>query len=131
MSQDNIEIMRQHFRTWNAGDMEAHRELYDPDVIVRMPEDFPERGPFFGREAVMGQVERQVETFDANELELITDFIVLGDRLLVRFIWHGIGRGPAADIEVSGLYTVRRGRILAMEFFRNHAEALEILGVRE
>ena len=35
MSQENVEIVRAAFEAWNAGDMDALRELYDPDVIVR------------------------------------------------------------------------------------------------
>ena len=55
MSQENVEIVRAFFETWNAGDMDAFRELYDPDVIVRTVKDWPEPGPFVGREALMRQ----------------------------------------------------------------------------
>ena len=58
MSQENVEIVRAAFEAWNAGDMDALRELYDPDVIVRTPEGWPEPGPFVGREAVMRQFEQ-------------------------------------------------------------------------
>ena len=36
MSQENVEIVQAAFEAWNAGDMDAFRELYDPDVIVRI-----------------------------------------------------------------------------------------------
>jgi ketosteroid isomerase-like protein len=55
MSQENVEVVGAMFDTWNAGDMDAFRELYDPDVIVRAPKDWPEPGPFVGREALMRQ----------------------------------------------------------------------------
>jgi ketosteroid isomerase-like protein len=45
MSQENVEIVRAHFAAWNEGDMDAVRELYDPDVVVRTVEDWPEPGP--------------------------------------------------------------------------------------
>jgi ketosteroid isomerase-like protein len=35
MSQENVEIVRAVFAAWNAGDMDALRELYDPDVPCR------------------------------------------------------------------------------------------------
>jgi ketosteroid isomerase-like protein len=53
MSQENVEVGRRAFAAWNAGDMDAFRELYDPEIIVRPPERWPEPGPFVGREAVM------------------------------------------------------------------------------
>ena len=39
--------------------------MYDPNVIVRATEDWPEPGPFVGREAVMRQGEQLRETWDA------------------------------------------------------------------
>ena len=31
-------------------------------------------------------------TWDADDLEVISDFIDVGDRVVVRFIWHGAGQ---------------------------------------
>src|SRR5207237_8257120 len=77
-----------------AGDMDALRELYDPDVIMRAIEGWPEPGPYIGREAVMRWLAQLRETWDADTLELTSDFIAAGDRVAVRQIWHGAGRGP-------------------------------------
>ena len=66
MSQENVEIMRANFEAWNAGDMGALREYFDPDVIMRMPEGWPELGPHVGREAVMRHWEQQREALDAD-----------------------------------------------------------------
>jgi ketosteroid isomerase-like protein len=45
MSQENVEVVRAAFIAWNAGDMEALRELYDPDAISRRFQAWPEPGP--------------------------------------------------------------------------------------
>lgn len=52
-----------HLRGVDAGDMDAVRERYDPDVLMRTPEDWPEQGPFVGREAVMREWEQLRETW--------------------------------------------------------------------
>src|SRR3954464_15220576 len=104
MSQENVESMRANFEAWNAGDMDALREYFDPVVIMRMPEGWPEPGPYVGREAVMRQVEQQRETWDADAFELISDFIDAGDRVAVRFIWRGAGHGPELKLEMPGVY---------------------------
>jgi ketosteroid isomerase-like protein len=39
MSQENVEIVRAMFEAYSAGEMDAFRELHDPDVIGRMPEE--------------------------------------------------------------------------------------------
>jgi ketosteroid isomerase-like protein len=131
MSQQNVDTVRSHFETWNTGDMEAHSTLFDPYVIAWMPEGWPERGPFVGRDAVVHQERQMRETWDADELERISEFIALGDRVAVRFIWHGVGRGPESNQEVTGIYTVRDGTIRGLEFFWNHKDALEVLGLSE
>ncbi|MGH2965139.1 MAG: nuclear transport factor 2 family protein [Solirubrobacterales bacterium] len=131
MLQENVEIVRALFATWNAGDMDAHRELHDPTVIVRSPEGWPEPGPFVGREAVMHQWEQQRETWDADVVEPTSDFIDVADRVAVRFIWRGTGHGPASNVELTAVYTVRKGLIFYEEFFWDHAEALETLGLSE
>jgi ketosteroid isomerase-like protein len=94
MSQENVEIAQATFDAWNAKDMDALRELYDPDVLMRTPEGWPEPGPFLGREATMRWFEQSREAFDADALEPISDFIDAADRVVVRFIWHGVGHGP-------------------------------------
>ena len=131
MSQETVEHMKAAFEAWNAGDMDALREIHDPDAILRMPEGWPEPGPFLGREAVMRQFEQLRETFDDDAFELISDFIDVGDRVAVRFIWRGAGHGPESNMEFTGVYTVRNGRIFGLEFFWDHAEALEAMGLSE
>jgi len=46
MSQENVEVARGFFAAWNAADMDALREMHDPDVIVRTVKDWPEPGPY-------------------------------------------------------------------------------------
>jgi ketosteroid isomerase-like protein len=126
-----VEVVRSNFEVWNAGRMDAWSELLCPDIIMRNPEGWPEPGPQVGRDSVMRWVEQLRETFDADVLEPISECIDAADRVVVRFIWRGAGHGPESNIEVTGVYTVRKGRIFALEFFWDHAEALEALGLSE
>src|SRR5947208_7290103 len=98
MSQEKVEIVRAGLEAWNAGDMDALRETYDPGIIFRTPEGWPEPGPYVGREAVMRQLEQLRETWDADAFELISDFIHATDRVAVRLIWHCAGYGTQAHI---------------------------------
>ena len=131
MSQENVEVVRARFEAWNARDMDAFREQYDPEIIMRPPERWPEPGPFVGREAAMRQFEQLRETFDSHSLGPISDFIDAGDRVVVRVAYHGEGHGPEMNFELTQVITVREGRILYREFFWDHAEALETLGLSE
>ncbi len=131
MSRENVEVARAGINAWNAGDMDAFRELIDPEVILRTPEGWPEPGPYFGREAVIRQFEQNREAFDADAFEPISDFIDAADRIVVRVIWRGAGRGPDSNMEFTIVLTVRKGRVFYQEFFWDHAEALETLGLSE
>ena len=131
MSQENMEILRAFFEAWNAGDMNAVRESYDPHVVVRYAEGWPEGSePIMGRAAVMRGWEQQRDAFDADTLELL-EIIDLGDRTVVRFIWRAVGSGPDLKIEVTTVATLRKGKTILVEFFWNHAEALEAVGLSE
>jgi ketosteroid isomerase-like protein len=131
MSQENVEVVRRAFAAWNAGDMDALREFFDPDVIARPPRHWPEPGPFVGRDALMRQFDQMRATWDADALEFLTDFVHAGDRVLVRYAWRGVGQGPESTIELSYLATVRKGKILNVEFIWDHAEALKAAGLSE
>ena len=128
MSRDNVEVVRAMFEAYRTGDMDAFCELHDPDVIGRMPEGWPEPG-FVGREAVMREFEQLRETFDATSVRPISDFIDAGDRVVVRLAYHGEGHGPEINLEMTQVITVRNGKILYREYFLDHAEALETLGL--
>ena len=131
MSQENVEIVRAFIAAWNAGNMDAIREMYDPNVMMRFAEGWPEPGPFVGRNEVMRQLEQMRETWDADAIELTGDFIHAGDRVAVRQVWRGAGHGPEAMIAATGVTTHRKGRITAVEFFWDHAEALKAVGLAE
>ena len=131
MSQENVDVVRAWFAAWNAADMDAFRELYDPDVIVRTAEGWPEPGPYLGREAAMRFHEQLRDTWDANTRVPISDFIDAGDRVAVRYIWRGAGHGPDLNMELTLVFTMRMGRVVFQEFFWDHAEALEAVGLSE
>jgi ketosteroid isomerase-like protein len=130
MSRENVEVVRALYEAWNAGDMDAVRELYDPDVIVRNIEGLPETGPFVGRDATMRFWEQQRATWDRDFVTPIS-LVDAGDRVAVRQTWHGTGHGPDFDTEFTCVWTVRGGKIHYQEFFWDHAEALAALGLPE
>jgi ketosteroid isomerase-like protein len=131
MTEENVEVVRAAFAAWNAGDMATLREQYDPSITLRAPEGWPEPGPFVGREAVMRQWEQMRGTWDTDAVEPISEFIDAADRVVVRYIWRGVGRGPESNIEVTAVCTVRKSGIVGIELFWDHAEALEAAGLRE
>lgn len=56
------------------------------------------------------------EAWDADALELISDFIDAADRVAVRFVWHGAGHGPASKMEFTGVASAQRSTAPALRF---------------
>jgi uncharacterized protein len=131
MSEENIEVVRALFEAWNAGDMDALRELWHRDAIARPAKGWPEPGPFVGREAVMRSFEQLREAWETDTLEASDDFIDVADRVVVRMVWRGAGHGPDLDMQLTNVFTVREGKIYGLESFWDHAQALEAVGLRE
>jgi uncharacterized protein len=131
MSQANVEIVRRQFEAWNAGDMDAFRELCDPEVVMHHVKDWPEPGPTVGREAVMRFIDQLRDTWDADTLEVTGEYIHAADRVVASFAWHGLGHGPQSSMELTTIYTVRKRKVRSMEFFWDRNEALEAAGLRE
>jgi hypothetical protein len=50
---------------------------------------------------------------------------------IVRAIWRTAGRGPDSNIEFTLVFMLRRRRIFLLEYFWDHAETLELLGLSE
>jgi ketosteroid isomerase-like protein len=131
MSQENVKVVQAVIEAWNAGDMDAAAEHVHPNVVGWAPEDWPEPGPFVGREAVMRQLRQMREAWDVDTLEPIGDFVDAGDRVAVRVIWHVAGHGPETNLEMTDIFMVRKRKIFGIETCWDHAEALEYLGLSE
>jgi len=131
MSEENVEAVRTYFQLWNAGDMEAVRELYDPDAVMEPAPDWPERGPFVGRDAVMQQLTQARAAFESDSVSFLSDLVAVGDRVIVRVGWHGVGSGPQSDMEWTNVITIRDGRFTNVQYIWDHAKALEAAGLSE
>lgn len=130
MSQENLEVVQASNEAWNRGDMDALNELYDPRaMIVTALDGWPEPAPIVGRDAVMRQFLHQREVWKADTVNPVGDPIAFGDRVVVRTTWHGVGHDPDMDMEMTVAYTVRNGRIFLLEFFWDHVDALEAIGL--
>jgi len=131
VSRENVEIVRAVFDAWNAGDMDRLRDRYDPNVVMQTVPDWPEPGPYVGREAVMRFFKQLRETWDFDAIEPSTDFTEVADHVLVRHTWRGLGRGPDANIATTIIVTLRRGKVIYHEYFWDHTEALKAVGLQE
>jgi ketosteroid isomerase-like protein len=129
MSQENVEIVRGMLAAWNAREMDGVRDRHDPHAaIMRFIEGWPEPGPVVGRDAVMDFYE-SMRPWEDDTVEPLGEFLESGGAVLVRVRWRSSTQGQEVGMELTPVYTLRGGKIFMTEFFRDHAEALEAVGL--
>ena len=138
MSLDNVEVVRAYVEAYNAGSDAFADFLVDfiaEDVeIVPDASRFPEAKPFRGRveyRRYIADIDQDWEGGGRSEIKEI--FPVGDDRVVVRVDWGGRGRASGIDLRssLSSIFTVRDGQITKIEFFFDHAQALEAAGLSE
>ena len=132
MSQENVEIARQHHAAWNRRDMTAFLEPLDPRVewipIMAALEGRVYRGPE-GVRRWCRELETDWETFEVHPEEHRD----LGDRVLLLGHWRARGRASGIELEnqaASWLYEIRNGKIVSMQTFTDRDEALAAVGLK-
>jgi ketosteroid isomerase-like protein len=130
MSQENVEAARKGAEAFISGDWELYTASLDPHVLLRLDPRWPEQR-IYGREAAVNfaRSARELMGSDAR-IEEIRD---LGDRVLVRFYWETRGEhsGLESDLRWSQIGTMRDGRVILIEYFLDHDEALKAVGLEE
>jgi ketosteroid isomerase-like protein len=134
MSQENVELVRSSLETYDAAGGDAYLDFFVDEVEV-CPDvsRWPEAKPFRGREEFGRFIADIDEAWEGGGSANIREVFPVGDRVVARFDWGGRGRASGIDLRSSltAIHTVRDGRIVKIEYFFDHAEALEAVGLSE
>jgi ketosteroid isomerase-like protein len=127
----NVEVMRQSFEGWNRNDWEASlEEIYDPDVVGIAPKEWPEAGNPEGWEELRAQFARNKDSWEEERVEVDDIKELDTERALsqIRWVTKGKESGIPFETAMTVLSTLRGGRIVRIEFYLDHADALEAAG---
>ena len=124
MSQESVEIVRKFMM---VGVDEA-LTCADPDILWNPIEELPTQG----HSAVRASVARWKAEWDDYEMTP-EEFVDKGDSVVVTVSLGGRGRGSGIPIDARfyDVYTLRDGKIVGMDQFAKHAEALGAAGATE
>jgi ketosteroid isomerase-like protein len=126
MSQKNVELARDLFEQWSAGNYESLIESAHPDVEIFSR--FASFGgePFRGPEGVRQWVAEIEQTFGRFKVRT-DDFLDLGDRVLAlgRINLEGKASGIEIEQPMGWLLEMHDGKLARMFFYSSHAEARE------
>ena len=134
MSQENIDLLHAYHAAYSARKLSAAIDLCASNVEV-----FPDASvwleprPLVGRDEFRALLEDSWSAWKScsAKIEEVRD---LGDgRVLARGEWGGIGITSDAEsyTSLSTIFTVRDGQIARVQYFFDHAKALEAVGLSE
>jgi ketosteroid isomerase-like protein len=130
MSQENVELARAAFAALNRGDLDALTQFYDPDVVF----ETLLLGTHRGNEAIRLLDEEGRKTLSGYRLDPI-ELIDAGNKVVADVRVIGVGQASQIAMEdrdrFALLFTIRNGRTVRQQSFRNRGDALEAAGLRE
>src|SRR5436190_9211517 len=134
MSQENVELVRAVAEAYISGDREAYLDFMAEDVEIRPDVSrWPEAKPFRGREEFRRFNADVDQGWEGGARAEIREVLPVDDRVVVRADWGGTGRASGIDLRsnLTSIFTVRDGQIIRIEYFFDHAKALEAAGLSE
>ena len=134
MSRENLEIVREIYKEGAEGRLMTCLHLFHPDVEYRRvgidATGLP--GTWRGVEAMIRAASEWVLTFELLRVEA-ERFIEAGDAVVV-FTRH-TGKAKASGVPIDGRFaevmTLREGRVVRFDQYRDREEALKAVGLSE
>jgi ketosteroid isomerase-like protein len=124
MSEENLQLVREGFVAMERGDVEALVAISDPEVEWINPEYAVEPGTRRGPEGFRKAVRATHEIFDEVKFE-IEEMIEVGDRVVATGTMMARGKGSGLEVAQSFgiVFTIREGRLIRFQWFRDPSEA--------
>jgi ketosteroid isomerase-like protein len=132
MSRVNVELVQSAYDLWNAGDMEAARQMYAPDATMSTPPDWPDSITSGDRDEMFRRLAENRALFESDRL-LPERWIEADDRVIVPTQWCGVPKGASAELKVLvvPVFTVSGDLIVRLDWYGSVQEALEAVGLPE
>lgn len=129
MSDADLETVRRSYEALNRGDVQAALEALDPEAVWRDSPELPGGGEFRGRQSL----QRFLQDFLAEWRDFrqeIEETVVAGDRLglIIRLTAVGRSSGIGVDTRYAHIWTMRGGRGVRVDAYRDPDAALGELG---
>jgi ketosteroid isomerase-like protein len=132
VSEANVELIKDLYAHFEAGDEEGALALLDGSMEVHDRPEVPDPQVYRGRDGVRQAVQGSRDTFE--ELNFVTEeFLDAGeDQVVVVFRFQGVGRGSGIEIDeqLAHRWTIRDGKPVRLHVHSTREQALEAASVR-
>jgi ketosteroid isomerase-like protein len=133
MSRENVELAREAYEAWQAGDLDGFLALVDDDVITRRLAPLPDPGTWRGSDGMLAVIADWADMFDEFKITE-AEFIDAGEQVVARIAQEGRIKGSGGN-PVPGtfwfVFGVRNGKLVTMDMYADKAKALEAAGLQE
>jgi ketosteroid isomerase-like protein len=132
MSQENVEIVRRYYAAWNAGGLDAVRDLWSDDFQWHDAPGMPDSGVYQGPDAVAAHFRDLAEVLGHMKVE-VDGLVPAGDEVFVRLRVHldAPRGGLLLDGPIFETVRIEHGKLSRIRLFLDEREALEAAGLRE
>jgi ketosteroid isomerase-like protein len=132
MSRENVEVVRRQADAYAQGDWEAAMSFFHPDVVYDISRYSAGGGVFHGHEGVRAGFSEWIGSWEDYRYELLEVIDAGDDKVVTTSRQTGRGRGSGVEVEVANavVNTLRNGKIVRMDVYATHSEALEAVGLR-
>jgi ketosteroid isomerase-like protein len=135
MSQENVELVRRGFRTFETGDRTAFMALLQPEVVwYPAMELLLEQSSYHGPDAVCRLLFEEIPSvLEGFNSELLGVHDLGGDAVLavVKFKGRVVSAGMTVEQVFGQVFRARDGKAVEMRSYPSKAEALEAVGLRK
>jgi ketosteroid isomerase-like protein len=128
--QRNLEVVSRLGELWNAADHDRILELYREDVVMTAAPEWPEPGPWVGKEQVDSEQRQWLDAWDTVEL-IVGGVDAAGDKVLVTGEWvsRGAASGLGGSRPVAVVFTLEDGLVARFAWFADAASARQAAGI--
>ena len=132
MSDDKVKVVRTAYDCLNRRDVEGLLRLCHGDFVMDMSERVFNPDTYRGADGIRRfckEVDGAWQSYEwtVEETRVVDDCVVA----MLHCVGQGREGGPAVDWRVAWLWRFRDGTPVSLRFYRQRAEALEAVGLRE
>jgi ketosteroid isomerase-like protein len=124
------DVVRTVVGNWSRGDFMTDADLLDEHVVFVLDASFPDAGTYYGAAALRDYTRGLIEPWDRLTIEL-EEQVENGDTVFttVKQSGTGISSGVPAELTYFVVWTVRAGKVIRFDNFRDREEALKAAGL--
>jgi ketosteroid isomerase-like protein len=138
MSQENVETVQRVHDALTRRDSGSVLALYDPEIEMDFSNspfaDFIQQGRIRRHEGLRRAFRAWYDAWEEVEADLDELIDAGGDQVISVFTYKGRGRVTRVEVEwkhMAGVWTIREGKVVRVDWLRTRDQALEAVGLRE